>query len=237
MRRNYHNWYSHRLGRGMELLSFGHAGLPVVVFPSSQGRFYEYEDRGMIAAVAQKIERGHLQVFCLDSVDSESWYNRSIHPHDRVMRHNAYESYIIYEVLPLIRGVNGSGQICTTGCSFGAYHALNFAMKHPDATSACVSMSGSFDLRSFMNGYYDNDFYFNNPVDYIPNINDRWFLERYQNMKLVLGVGDHDICLGANFQMAHILGTKGIPHWLDVWTGGERHDWPLWQRMAAKFFE
>ena len=92
MRRDYHNWYSHRLGRGMELLSFGHAGLPVVVFPSSQGRFYEYEDRGMIAAVAQKIERGHLQVFCLDSVDSESWYNRSIHPHDRVMRHNAYES-------------------------------------------------------------------------------------------------------------------------------------------------
>ncbi|HTU47796.1 MAG TPA: alpha/beta hydrolase-fold protein [Bryobacteraceae bacterium] len=236
MRRDYHNWYSTRLGRNMELLAYGHAGMPVLVFPSSQGRFFEYEDRGMIHAVWQKIEAGNFQFFCVDSIDSSSWYNRGIHPHDRVARHNAYETYIIYEVFPLIRGVNGAGQICTTGCSFGAYHAFNFAMKHPDMTSGCVAMSGSFDMKSFMDGYYDSDFYFNNPVDYIPNMNDPWFLERYQKLKLILAAGDHDICLGENFRMAHILGTKGIPHWLDVWTGGQEHDWPLWQRMAVKFF-
>lgn len=236
MRRDYHNWYSTRLNRHMELLAYGHSGSPVLVFPSSQGRFFEYEDRGMVHAVGQQIESGHLQFFCVDSVDSESWYNRGIHPHDRVMRHNTYEAYLLYEVLPLIRGVNGASQIYATGCSLGAYHAFNFAMKHPDVTSACVSMSGSFDMRSFMDGYYDSDFYFNNPVDYLPNMNDPWFLDRYQRMKLVLAAGDYDICLGANFRMAHILGTKHIPHWLDVWTGGEKHDWPLWQRMAVKFF-
>jgi esterase/lipase superfamily enzyme len=236
MRRDYHNWYSHRLGRNMELLAFGHAGAPILVFPTSRGRFYEFESSGMIHPIWQKIEDGHLQVFCVDSVDSESWYNREIHPHDRVMRHNAYESYIVHEVLPLIRGLNGGSEICTSGCSFGAYHALNFAMKHPDVTSACVAMSGAFDMKSFMDGYYDSDFYFNNPVDYIPNVSDPWFLERYQRMKLILAAGDHDICLGENFRMAEILGRKGIPHWLDVWTGGERHDWPLWQRMEVKFF-
>ena len=236
MRRDYHNWYSHRLNRHMELLAYGHAGMPVLVFPSSQGRFFEYEDRGMIHAIWQRIDAGQFQFFCVDSVDSSSWYNRGIHPHDRVARHNAYESYLIFEVLPLIRGVNGGGQVCTTGCSFGAYHAFNFAMKHPDVASAVVAMSGSYDMRSFMDGYYDNDFYFNNPVDYIPNMNDPWFLDRYRKMRLVLAVGDHDICLGENFRMAEILGKKGIPHWLDVWTGGERHDWPLWQRMAQKFF-
>ena len=103
MRRDYHNWYSHRLGRNMELLAYGHAGTPILVFPSSQGRFFEYEDRGMIHAIWEKIDRGNLHVFCVDSVDSESWYNRRIHPHDRVMRHNAYEAYLIFEVLPLIR--------------------------------------------------------------------------------------------------------------------------------------
>ncbi len=236
MRRDYHKWFSDRLGRNMEMLVYGQSGLPVLVFPSSQGRFFEYEDRRMIHAIWQKIDAGNLQVFCVDSVDAESWYNTSIHPHDRVMRHNAYESYIVYEVLPLIRNLNGGQQICTTGCSFGAYHALNFAMKHPDLASSCVSMSGSFDVRSFMDGYYDSDFYFNNPVDYLSNMHDRWFLEQYQKMKIVLAAGDYDICLGANFRMAHIMGTKGIPHWLDVWTGGERHDWPLWERMAAKFF-
>jgi len=236
MRRDYHNWYSHRLGRHMELLSYGQAGLPVLVFPTSRGRFFEYENAGMIHALAQEIEWGHIQVFCVDSIDSESWYNRSLHPHDRVRRHMTYEDYLLFEVVPLMKGRGGAQQICTTGCSLGAYHALNFAMRHPDVVSTCITMSGAFDMKSFMDGYYDNDFYFNNPVDYIPNMNDPWFLDHYRQMKIVLAAGDWDICLGENYRMAEILGRKGIPHWLDVWSGQERHDWPLWQRMAVKFF-
>ncbi len=235
MRRDYHNWYSSRLGRHMELLAYGHAGFPVLVFPSSRGRFHEYEDHGMIHTLSGKIDAGHLQVFCVDSVDGESWYNKRIHPHDRVARHVAYEDYVLYEVVPLIKGTNRAPTISVTGCSFGGYHSLNFALKHPDLVSNCVSMSGAFDMRSFMDGYYDNLFYLNNPVDYVPNLSDPWFLDRYKQMRLVLGVGDHDICLGENFRMADILGRKSIPHWLDVWTGGQRHDWPLWQRMALKF--
>ena len=236
MRRDYHNWFSHHLGRHMELLAYGHGGLPVLVFPTSRGRFFEYENSGMIHTLAQKIEWGHLQVFCVDSVDAESWYNRSIHPHERVRRQITYEDYILYEVVPLMKGRNNGAQICTTGCSLGAYQALNFAMRHPDLTSACICMSGSFDMKPFMDGYYDSDFYFNNPVDYLPNIDDPWFLDRYRQMRLVLGAGDWDICLGENFRVAEILERRGIPHWLDVWTGGERHDWPLWERMALKFF-
>jgi esterase/lipase superfamily enzyme len=235
MRRDFHNWYTHRLGRNMELLVYGEGGMPVLVFPTSRGRFFEYENNGMIHALAHKIEERHLQVFCVDSVDGESWYNRGIHPHQRVARHLAYESYILDEVAPLMKKLSGKEQICTTGCSLGAYHALNFALKHPDLTGSCIALSGAFDMRQFMDGYYDNDFYLNNPVDYLPNMGDNWFLERYRKMRIVLAAGDHDICLGENFRMAEILGKKSIPHWLDVWTGGERHDWPLWQRMIEKF--
>lgn len=220
----------------MELLIFGHGGNPLLAFPTSRARFYEFENNGMIGAIADKIENGLVQVFCVDSVDGETWYNRSIHPHDRVMRHIAYEGYLLHEVAPLIKGVNGNQRIGVTGCSLGAYHALNFALRHPDLVSSCVAMSGAFDMKMFMDGYYDNDFYFNNPVDYVANITEPWFMDWYRQMRLVLGVGDHDICLGENFRMAHLLGTQGIPHWLDVWTGGERHDWPLWRRMAQKFF-
>jgi esterase/lipase superfamily enzyme len=236
MRREYHKWFSPRLARHMELLTYGHSGTPVLVFPTSQGRFYEYENSGMIHAVSQKIESGQLQFFCVDSVDGESWYNRGIHPHERVRRAITYEEYILQEVVPLMRNINGNDRIAATGCSLGGYYALNLSLKHPDITSACIAMSGAFDMRPFMDGYYDSDFYFNNPVDYVPNMNDPWFLERYGQMRIVLAVGDHDICLAENFRMAHVLGSKRIPHWLDVWTGGERHDWPLWQRMANKFF-
>jgi esterase/lipase superfamily enzyme len=236
MRREYHNWYSGRLGRHMELLVFGHAGAPVLVFPTSRGRFFEYENSGMIQALQSKIDAGNLQLYCVDSVDGESWYNRGVHPHERVARHMAYEDYVLFEVVPLMKKLSGAAKINSTGCSFGGYHCTNFTLRHPDVVSYCVSMSGAFEMKSFMNGYYDNDFYFNNPVDYIPNMNDAWFLDQYKNIKLVLAVGDHDICLGENFRMADILGRKKIPHWLDVWTGGLQHDWPLWQRMANKFF-
>jgi esterase/lipase superfamily enzyme len=50
----------------MEMLTYGHDGLPGIVFPTSQGRFYEFEDRGMVGAVADKIEGGRLQLFCVD---------------------------------------------------------------------------------------------------------------------------------------------------------------------------
>src|SRR6267378_1399194 len=106
MNREYHKRYSSELHREIEMLVLGHAGMPLLVFPTSQGRFYEYEDRGMIGALSPKIERGELQVFCPDSVDSESWYNKGVHPRVRVLRHLQYERYILHEFLPFVRWKN-----------------------------------------------------------------------------------------------------------------------------------
>ena len=64
----------------MELLVFGHAGPPMIVFPTSMGAFFEYEDRGMIGALAGKLEHGGLRLFCVSSVDSESWYAKQRAP-------------------------------------------------------------------------------------------------------------------------------------------------------------
>src|SRR5215472_10925611 len=106
MNREYHKWYSPRLGRDMELLVFGHAGLPVMVFPTSGGRFYEFEDRHMISSVGGRIENGDLQFYCVDSVDMESWYNRDVSPRWRIARHVQYDDYIVYEVSSFIRQRN-----------------------------------------------------------------------------------------------------------------------------------
>src|ERR1700683_896653 len=86
MNREYHKGYSQELHREMEALVFGHAGTPLLVFPTSMGKFFEYEDRGMIGVLAPKIERGELQAFCPVGVDTESWYNKGVHPKVRVPR-------------------------------------------------------------------------------------------------------------------------------------------------------
>jgi esterase/lipase superfamily enzyme len=234
MNREHHKWYSPSLGRDMELLIFGHGGSPYIVFPTSMGSFYEYENRGMIDAAWDKYEHGQVQAFCVDSVDRESWYNKDAHPYHRVRRHEQYERYILNEVVPLVRQRNW-GPIGTTGCSFGGYHAANFAFRNPGIIAQLVSMSGAFDTKQFLKGYYDENCYFNCPVDYLPNTNDWWYLDQYRRMRIVLGAGDWDICLGENQRMSGILGAKAIPHWLDVWGDRVKHDWPLWHGMARKF--
>ncbi len=236
MRRDYIKWYSPSLHRDMELLAFGERGFPVVVFPTSGGRFYEYEDRGMVNAVRHKIDRGDLQVICVDSVDQESWYNRAARPEDRLHRQNAFDAYLVRELAPFVRERTSWPRMGTTGCSFGGYHAINVGLRHPDLVAYAVSMSGAFDIPNrFLNGYYDENAYYNAPLEYVPNLGEGWLLDQIRRNKLVLAVGNHDPLFDQNVKMAHMLGTKRIPHVLDVWQGFG-HDWPWWQQMAEKFF-
>jgi esterase/lipase superfamily enzyme len=236
MRRDHHTWHSQNLNRQMELLAAGQGGLPILVFPTAGERFSEWDNQGMLTALSEKIEREELHLFCVDSVDNESWLNGDVHPYEKVMRHIAYEQYILREVLPLIRGTTSTLELEVTGCGLGGYHAFNMAMKHPDVVTGCISMSALFDVKPFVNGYYDNNVYFNNPVDYLPNLTDRWFLDRYTAMRVVLATSEHDPPLGQSLRMSAILNDRGINHVLDVWSDDLENGWPLWRRMAVKFF-
>ncbi|TCK74158.1 esterase family protein [Acidipila rosea] len=235
MNREYHKWWSPSLGRDMELLIFGHAGVPAVVFTSSQGRFYEFEDRGMVGCIANKIDNGEIQLYCVDSVDAESWYNRSVPPRWRIARQAQYQAYIVDEVAPLMRLRNPAPQRITIGCSFGGYHAVNIALRHPDLFTGFLSMSGAFDLTRFLHGYYDQDVYLNTPPHYLPSLSDPWYFDHYRRGTYLLCSGWDDHCLGQNQHLAHILGSKGIPHQFYTWDTWNSHDWPTWQRMMQLY--
>jgi esterase/lipase superfamily enzyme len=235
MHREYHNWYSQSLHRDMELLVFGHAGPPVIVFPSSMGAFFEYEDRGMVAAVADKLTHGGLQLICVSSVDSESWYNRHLHPRQRLERHLQYERYILSDVVPFVHHINRHGTIGVTGCSFGAYHAMVFALRRPYTFTSCISMGGAFDISQFLDGYHDQDAYLLNPPEFLPNLHDPYYLDQFRRNKWVLVTGEHDICRGATEYFSSLMHAKGIPHSLHVWGYGSKHDWPDWRPMAAAY--
>ncbi len=235
MRRVYEKWWSPSLGREMEMLVYGHGGVPVLVFPTSQGRFFEFEDNGMVGAVSWKLDQGKVQLFCVDSVDHESWYNRGVPPRWRIARQVQYQEYVLREVLPYIRNQNWDRHLISAGCSFGAYHAANLALKHPDLFSGFLSMGGAFDVSFFLHGYHDQDVYFNMPTQYLANMSDPWFLDRYRQNTYVLATGEWDICLGANERMAGIMRGRGIPVRLDVWGYQSKHDWPDWRLMIQEY--
>src|SRR5262249_11713914 len=137
--------------------------------PTSMGRFHDWEDRGLIAGLGEQIEGGWIQLFCVDSVDSESWYATDRPIADRVARHVQYDRYLIDEVVPFTLAQNGTAFLISMGASFGGYHAVNFGFKHPTAVNRVLSMSGLMDVGRFLHGHYDDNCYYNNPVHFVGN--------------------------------------------------------------------
>ena len=230
MKEEYFKWHSPHLDRDIEMLTYGHAGHPVIIFPSTMGRYYESKDFKLIESVRWFVENGLVRLYCPDSIDRLSWYNREVHPSVKVLNHIQYDKLIRWEIVETIRQHTGSPRVAVAGASFGGYHAANFAFRHPDVVSHLISMSGAFDIRSFMQGYFDDNVYFNNPVDYLPGLNhpDLW------RMKIILGTSEWDICRPANEQLSGILQSKGVQHWLDM-RGWQQHDWQLWREMFPHY--
>lgn len=230
MKEEYFRWYSPNLSKDIEMLVYGYRGYPVIIFPSSMGRYYESKDFGLIESARWFVERGFVQIYCPDSIDVHSWYNKQIHPAQRVMNHIWYDKMVQDEIVSRVRWNTGTGKVVVAGASFGGYHAVNFAFRHPEVVSHMYSMSGAFDIRPFMNGYYDDNVYFNNPIDFLSGLNhpDLW------RMKIILGTSEWDICLDANRYLSHLLNQKSVAHWYDE-RGWQQHDWPLWREMFPHY--
>jgi esterase/lipase superfamily enzyme len=241
MNREYHRWYSHRLGRDMELLIFGHAGAKVLVYPTRDGRFYEYENLRLVSTLTSKIEAGQLQLYCLDSIDWESLYCFWCHPADRIRRHIQFEEYVLNEVMPLMAAKNSHPCTIAHGCSLGAFHAVNIAFRHPHLFRKVTALSGRYDLtlsiehfRDLFNGYYDQDIYFHTPSHFLPNLDCPWRLEQLRRMDIILVIGKEDPFLDNNRRLSHALWSKGIGHQLHEWNG-RAHSGYYWRRMAPLY--
>jgi esterase/lipase superfamily enzyme len=235
MHREHQRWFSPSLSRDMELLVFGHAGARVVVFPTSMGRFFDWEGRGLVGqTLGEQLNRGWIQLFCVDSVDNESWYCEGRPMADRARRHAQFDDYVFREVLPFSAAKNANPYLIVTGASFGGYHAVNFGLRHPDKVNRILSMSGLCDIRRFTNGYYDETIYFHNPVDFIANEHDATRIDMLKRQDIILAVGREDSLCGSNEQLSRVLWSRGIGNALRVWDGFA-HDWPVWDRMLRLY--
>lgn len=238
MNREYHHWFSPRLGRDMEFLVFGHAGAKVLIFPTRNGRFYEYEDLRLIETLRDKIEAGHLQLYCVDSVDHETFYCFWSRPEDRIQRHIHFENYVLNEIIPFMDAKNPHPCRIVHGCSLGAYHAVNIAFRHPHLFNKLVAFSGRFDLtlevehfKDLLDGYYDDNVYYHMPSHFLPNLTCRKQLKQLRQMDITLVIGKEDPFLQNNREFTHILNRKGIPHAYHEWDS-RAHQGYYWRQMA-----
>jgi len=233
MQREHHHWHSPNLDRGMGVAVYGHFGAPLLFFPTSLGDEWEHEGQGMIRTLGPLIEAGRIKVFCIRSVTAEGLFNKQAHPFHRSWVLACYDAYVRREVIPFIHHhCNGLPPVGVMGASLGAYHAANTILKHPDAVKRCLALSGVYDMKRSMDGFYDDHFYFNNPVDYVPNLSDPSTYAHLAtcDIRIVTGHGPFED-KGPSYHFASLLRHKGIPHSLDDWGDQGGHAWPFWHHQ------
>jgi esterase/lipase superfamily enzyme len=237
MKREYHKWHSPALDREMELLVFGSGGQRLLVFPTRNERFFEYEDHGMIHSLRHRITSGEVQVICVDGIDIESLYCFDKPPEQRIKRHLDYERYIVEEVVPFTENPNYWTPLIAHGCSFGAFHAVSMTLRHPGVFHGALAFSGRYDLtlqvgdfHSLFHGFYSEDLKSIMPSHFVPEITDRKHLRALRSIPFNFVVGEEDPFLENNIDMAAALEAKKIPHSVRVWCDNA-HRFRHWRQM------
>lgn len=240
MKRHIQHWYSPNLHKDMGIVSYGHWGFPLLLFPTAAADFLEYERFLMIDTLEPFIEAGKVKVFSIDSINSEAWLNKSVHPKWKGIRQNQYNRYITEEVVPYIwHHCGGRHGIITAGASLGAFHCANQLFRRPDLFDGCLAMSGCYDIRDYYEsyGYHDENIFFNNVAEYLPGLHDNHhlpMLQRKRHIHILTGQGAYENP-DASRWLSAVLSAKGIPHNLDLWGYDMRHDWPTWRDMMYHY--
>lgn len=239
MNREYHRWHSPRLGREMELLVYGHAGKPVLVFPSSSGRFFDFENNGMVASASAFIEAGKLMLFAVDGVDDQAWLNERASLAQRGAVADRYDAYLVHEVVPFVHArIGRQCALGATGCSMGAYHSANFFLRHPDAVDWVLGLSGVYTLEFAVGAQMTEQVYFHSPAINLPNLRDAWFLERIRRATVTFCTGQgawEELSVAEQRRLQAAFAAMHLPGRFEYWGHDVAHDWPWWRKMFPHF--
>ena len=197
MERHITSWFSPNLQMEMPLVRYGTGGQTLLMLPTAAADYLEYERFYLVDAIKPFIEHGKIRAYSINSVNKWSLLNKEMPPKLKAELLTRYDRYITEEVLPLIRNDNEEqfARPITTGASLGAYLAANEYFKHPDLFKGTIPMSGSYDIRIFLDGFYDDNVYFNNPVDYLSKLEDDHYLpilRQADSIYIMTGQGSYE---------------------------------------------
>jgi len=235
LKRTIDGWHSAALGQHMPIVSYGHWGHPLLLFPTAAADFLENERFELIGSLGPAIDAGRVRVFSINSINTQAWMDNGLPVPEQARRQALYMQYIEDEVVPYIRHVCHTPdlRVATSGASFGAFHAANTLFRRPDLFDGVIAMSGFYDLGpDYLKGYSDDNCYFNNPAWYLPKMEGQslHLLQTASQIQILTGQGAYE-APHASRQLSEILHAKGIPHSLDMWGHDVDHDWPWWRKM------
>jgi len=232
-------WHSPTTSLDMPIVSYGHGGRPLLLFPTAAADYLENERFFLVKALEPALLAGQVRVFSIDSINRYAWMDPKVPVAEQARRQALYSHYVEDEVVPYIRHAcgNPSARIATAGASFGAFHAANMLFRRPDLFDAVIAMSGFYDLEGgYLKGYGDDNCYQNNPCWYLRDLEGErlHLLRTASRIVIVSGRGAYEKP-EASQQLADVLASRAIPHTIEFWGHDVNHDWPWWRRMLPHY--
>ena len=239
MNRDEWKWSSPALQREMSVCRWGHFGTPVLLFPTAGGDYLECERFLMIRALTPLIEAGRIKVFSCGSISGDAWLDGDAPPWHKTWLQSRFDQYLVEELIPLIhKDCGGAPRITATGASLGAYNASTAASKHPEFFERVIAMSGTYDFKRWMGGHFDQNYYFNMPLHFLPNLGEGPQLDHLRKVHFVIATGQGRAeAPQESVWLANILRSKGVNVNLEIWGQDAHHDWPTWRTMLPMFLD
>jgi esterase/lipase superfamily enzyme len=232
-------WHSSRVEQEVQLVRWGHMGTPVLLFPTAGGDAEEIERFHLISVLQPLLDAGRIKVYSTNSIAGRAWFSGE-HSAEYCSRlQNCFDSMIYNEITPAIRNDCRTAdiEIITAGASIGAFNAVATVCRHPDAYKLAIAMSGTFDLSKYLEGSFNQDFYFSSPLHYLPHLEGPQLeMLRQRLILLPSGEGNYED-IGESWRVARTLGAKGIPNRVDPWGPHYHHDWDTWREMLPKYLD
>jgi esterase/lipase superfamily enzyme len=232
-------WYSERVGREVQVVRWGEIGTPVLFFSTAAGDAEECERFLMVDALAPLLEEGLIKLYSCDSVPGMVWLKEDNRVPIATRAQSGFDAFVAHELIPAIREDcrDPQAEVIATGPSIGAYNALAALCKHPDMFSHAICLSGTFELSKFIDGDMDEHWYYASPLHFLPNIpEDHPDLQKLRERFVLIahGTGRWEDP-GESWEVARVLGDRGVPNRVDEWGTEWDHDWPTWRRMLPQF--
>jgi esterase/lipase superfamily enzyme len=232
-------WKSERLGREITLVRWGEIGVPVLIFPTAGGDAEEIERFHLVATASEWLAQGLVKIYSVDSLAGRAWLSEDNSSAAAARVQAQFDAALYHEVLPAIRRDcrYEKIEIVTAGASLGAYNALAFLCRHPDAVRSALCMSGTYGLEKFLKGPVTREYYDASPLHFVPDLAEEGELLKRLRTRFVLlthGEGRYE-SPEEDWKVEKVLAQKKIPNRVDSWGKDYPHDWATWREMLPKY--
>ncbi len=231
MKEEFYRWLSPNLNQSIEMLVFGHQGLPLILFPPNDGSFDTCRDAQAVAVLSEPVKAGKLKVYCPEVFFQQHLGNYDIEVDQRIERYLQFERALVKEIFHKARIDTHRSTVALAGIAGGAFHAANFGMRHPDLVSHIWLIDGIYTLRETLNGQFSEEAYFNSPEEYMGGMKEGEYLDAIRKQHIAIGMANSSERHWQNRNFSKILNLQGIWHTVEQVSGGG--NWGNWNSLLS----